>query len=85
MTEGITVERSDHVAVVWLDRSEKLNALSPEMWAGIPRVVSQLANDPEVRVLVVRGRGRAFTVGIDLEMLATMSPKRDRKRSAGEC
>lgn len=75
MTEGITVERSDHVAVIWLDRSEKLNALSPEMWAGIPSLVSQLGNDPEVRVLVVRGRGRAFTVGIDLEMLATMAPE----------
>jgi enoyl-CoA hydratase len=75
VTEGITVERSDHVAVVWLDRSEKLNALSPEMWAEIPSVVSQLGNDPEVRVLVVRGRGRAFTVGIDLEMLATMTPE----------
>ena len=75
MIEGISVERNDHVATVWLDRSEKLNALSPEMWKGIPAVVSELGRDPDVRVLVVRGRGRAFTVGIDLEMLATIAPE----------
>jgi enoyl-CoA hydratase len=87
--EGITVERSDHVAIVWLDRSEKLNSLSPEMWEGIPAVVTELGSDPEVRVLVVRGRGRAFTVGIDLEMLATIAPEgrseaERRRRLMGE-
>ncbi len=75
MTDSITVERIDQVAVVWLDRPKKLNALSPEMWSELPRVVGDLGHDPEVRVVVVRGRGPAFTVGIDLGMLASISPE----------
>ncbi|MGH8958874.1 MAG: crotonase/enoyl-CoA hydratase family protein [Acidimicrobiia bacterium] len=75
MTDSITIERTDHVAVVWLDRPEKLNALSPEMWSELPRVVEALGREPEVRVVVVRGRGSAFTVGIDLHMLASIAPE----------
>jgi enoyl-CoA hydratase len=75
VTENISVERVDHVAIVWLDRPQKLNALSPEMWSGLPHVVQALGGDPEVRVLVVRGRGPAFTVGIDLQMLGAIVPE----------
>jgi len=62
----VTVERRGHTAVVWLDRPEKLNAMAPDFWVDLPAVVSALGADPEVRVLVVAGRGGAFTVGIDL-------------------
>ena len=75
MTETISVERVDHVAIIWLDRPKKLNALTPEMWSELPRVVEALGSDPDVRVLVVRGRGSAFTVGIDLQMLAGLAPQ----------
>ncbi len=75
MTENISVERVDQVAIVWLDRPQKLNALSPDMWSDLPRVVEALGGDPEVRVLVVRGRGSAFTVGIDIQMLGAIVPE----------
>lgn len=75
MTDSITIERVDQVAVVWLDRPSKLNALSSEMWSELPRAVEELGQDTEVRALVVRGRGPAFTVGIDLEMLASIAPQ----------
>ena len=62
------------VGTVWLNRPEKHNALSEDMWADLPMAMAQLDNDPAVRVIVVGGRGPSFSVGIDLGMLASLSP-----------
>lgn len=68
--DHLDIERRGGVGWLWLDRPDKRNALSAGMWASIPDAVSELDADEEVRVIVVAGRGPAFTVGIDLEMLA---------------
>lgn len=70
--EHLEVERLGHVARLWLNRPEKLNALSEDMWADLPRAVAELDGDDEVRVIVLGGRGRSFTVGIDLSLLASL-------------
>jgi enoyl-CoA hydratase len=62
----IDVEHRGHVAVLWLDRPDKLNAFGPEMWEEIPLAVRSLDEDETVRAIVVAGRGRAFTAGLDL-------------------
>lgn len=72
--EHIEVERGDHVATVWLNRPEKLNALSEDMWRDFPLAVGELNGDDDVRVIVVAARGSSFTVGIDVTMLAAMAP-----------
>ncbi|HUG07890.1 MAG TPA: crotonase/enoyl-CoA hydratase family protein [Acidimicrobiia bacterium] len=72
--EHLEIEKSGHLAIVWLNRPEKLNALSADMWADIPRAISSLDEDDEVRVIVVAGRGKTFTVGIDIDMLAGLQP-----------
>lgn len=72
--EHLEIEREGGVATLWLNRPDKLNALSPDMWADIPLAVQELDDDRSVRVLVIAGRGRAFTVGIDLGMLASIQP-----------
>ena len=72
--EHLEVEREGHVAFLWLNRPEKLNALSADMWHDIPDAVEALDGDDDVRVIVLAGRGRAFTVGIDLELLASLQP-----------
>jgi enoyl-CoA hydratase len=72
--EHIEVEVRDHVGWLWLNRPDKRNALSADMWADIPSAVAQLDEDESVRVIVVAGRGPAFTVGIDLAMLMSVTP-----------
>ncbi|MBT8212243.1 MAG: crotonase/enoyl-CoA hydratase family protein [Acidimicrobiia bacterium] len=62
----LTVERDGHVAVVWLDRPEKRNAMGTEMWVDLPVIMDALDGDPEVRAIVIAARGPAFTVGLDL-------------------
>jgi len=43
--EHIEVEVSDHIGTVWLNRPEKLNALSADMWDDIPMAVQTLDGD----------------------------------------
>jgi len=64
--ENLVIERTGAVATLWLDRPEKLNALHRPLWDSIPAAVAVLDADPEVRAIVLGGRGRAFCAGIDL-------------------
>ena len=54
------------VAHLELDKAEKANAMSPDFWEDLPRLVQQLGRDPQVRVIVISGRGKHFTGGMDL-------------------
>jgi enoyl-CoA hydratase len=63
---NLAIERSGHVATLWLDRPEKFNALHRALWHSIPEAVATLDRDRDVRVIVLAGRGKAFCAGIDL-------------------
>ncbi len=64
--DHLNIERDGGVATLWLERPEKLNALNRALWTSIPAAVAELDADPEVRAIVVAGRGKAFCAGIDL-------------------
>ncbi len=62
----------DGVAVVTLNRPEAMNALSKALRAELAQAMTELDNDPDVRVIVLTGAGeRAFTAGLDLKELST--------------
>ena len=65
-SEVFTVEVSDHVATLWLDRPEKRNAMGHAFRNDLPELVRQLDADPEVRCIILAAKGPAFTVGLDL-------------------
>lgn len=71
-SDVITIERDGHVATVWLDRPDQRNAMGPAFWDDLPRAVAELEADDEVRVIVIAGRGSAFTVGLDLVAAADL-------------
>lgn len=71
-SEYLSVDIDGHVATIWLDRPDKLNVFSPAMWTDLPATVAALGVDAAVRVIVIAGRGRAFTVGIDLQAFAPL-------------
>ena len=62
----MVLARSGSVATLWLNRPAKRNAVTLAMWQAIPDHVAACADDPTVRVLVVRGVGGAFCAGADL-------------------
>ena len=66
-TPPITVERLGLIAIVWLDRPDQRNAFAPEFWQLLPSVMEDLGDDPDVRAIVIAGKGPAFTVGLDLK------------------
>ena len=65
----VLVERTGGVARVRLNRPEKRNAQSLEMWDELRRTGLALEDDPSVRVVIVSGEGHSFSAGIDLAVL----------------
>ena len=70
-SSNLTLEVCNHVATLWLDRPDKLNAISSEMWGDFIRAMAAVAANDEIRAVVVAGRGKSFCVGIDLASLAS--------------
>lgn len=74
---GFEVDRG--VATVTFDRPEKLNPLTFEVYADLRDLLSELPHRDDVRVLVLRGRGRGFCSGGDVEeiigALQSMDPR----------
>lgn len=61
---GLTVH--GRRATITLNRPDKLNAQTPQTWKALREIGQQL--DPQIRVVVVRGEGRAFSAGLDRRM-----------------
>ena len=64
--QTVRIEERGAVAVVTLDRPEKLNAMDEPMIAALGGYFSALADRPDVRVVILRAEGRAFCAGLDL-------------------
>ncbi|KAJ4734539.1 hypothetical protein LUZ62_013749 [Rhynchospora pubera] len=68
----------DGVLVVTMNRPEKYNATDEEMHGELARVFRDADGDPDVRVVVVTGAGKAFSAGGDLEMVERMAGDHER-------
>ncbi len=66
MSDDITLAVADGVATLCLNRQEKRNAVTYDMWVAIGEYCRRLAGDAAVRVLVVRGAGAHFCAGADI-------------------
>ncbi len=53
-------------AILYLNRPAARNAMNWPFWRDLPLVVSELEEDPEVRVVIVAARGKSFSTGLDL-------------------
>ena len=67
-TDSTFFETSIHagVAHIEMNRPDKANAMSPDFWEDLPRITKALGADPDVRAIVLSGRGKHFTGGMDL-------------------
>jgi len=70
----LSIEKKGAVGTLWLDRPEKRNAMTSEMWTALPAAVAALGNDPDIRAVVLAGRGKSFCVGLDLMALSEVTP-----------
>jgi enoyl-CoA hydratase len=65
--ETITYEIEGPLAWITLNRPEKLNAINPQMVTELMSATDRAQINDEVRVIIVKGEGRAFSAGFDLE------------------
>ncbi len=70
LSETVRYEVLDGIALITLNRPERLNALVPGMGAVYARLLREADADPAVRAIVVTGAGRGFCSGADLSVLA---------------
>ncbi|TMM15497.1 MAG: enoyl-CoA hydratase/isomerase family protein [Actinobacteria bacterium] len=82
--ECLTVERRGPVGWLINDRAEQLNAMSAAMRDELAVAWKELDLDPEVRVIVHTGEGRAFQTGVDVTEIATDGVGMERYRQSVE-
>jgi enoyl-CoA hydratase/carnithine racemase len=61
----LRLERDGTVARLVLNRPDRLNSFTPEMWREMAELGQELRDDTALRALIVIGEGRAFSSGID--------------------
>lgn len=71
----LLLELRDGVAVVTVNRPDKLNALNDDVFVALAGVVGRIETDPAIRGVIVTGAGgKAFVAGADIAELAEQSP-----------
>jgi len=80
--ETILYSASDRIARITLNRPERLNAITATLTAELRKAVEAANDDPNVRVIVLSGAGRAFCAGYDLDW-GTKAEDATQKAMAG--
>jgi enoyl-CoA hydratase/carnithine racemase len=78
--EVFRIERRDAVAVVWMNRPEKKNAMSPTFFRELPRLLDHLFHDTDARAVVLTGAGDAFSAGGDIASFDELNDLADYRR-----
>ncbi len=65
--ECVAYEKTDGVAVIRLNRPKVLNAMNRRLWTDMAAALEDARTDPDVRVVLFTGEGRAFSTGADLK------------------
>jgi enoyl-CoA hydratase len=80
--ETLLVERRNHTAYMTLNRPTALNALNTSLRSDLKQFFTDIQADPDVRVVVITGAGRAFCAGADIkewrESTSAVADREDR-------
>jgi len=66
MAQHLKLERRNGIALIVLDRPERRNAVTLDMWREIPVMIGTLEQEPGVRGIVLTGAGKHFCAGADI-------------------
>jgi enoyl-CoA hydratase len=70
---AFTVQLTDHIAHVQINRPDKVNAMNAAFWREIIEIFDWADSTDEVRVVVLSGAGKHFSSGIDLALLTSVA------------
>ena len=71
----LTLDLTDAIAEVRLNRPDKSNAMNAAMWVEIRQAFEWIDTTPTARVAILAGEGKNFCAGIDLAMLVDIQQK----------
>ena len=71
--EDLLFEKDGDVAIITLNRPDRMNAMSAAMTQGMLDLVREMGKDPDVKVIVLTGAGRGFCVGADVSKLSKIT------------
>jgi enoyl-CoA hydratase/carnithine racemase len=83
MSDHIVTTFKDGILQIRINRPEKKNALTQEMYSGIAAALSQADENPEVRVVTLTGTGDSFTSGNDVADFLTRDASSSDQRPVG--
>ncbi|MBT8329781.1 MAG: enoyl-CoA hydratase/isomerase family protein, partial [Desulfofustis sp.] len=74
MAEHLIIEKHEHfVGSITMNRPESLNTFNTPMAGELALALRDMDNDSEIRVIILKGAGKAFCAGIDVNELAGKS------------
>jgi enoyl-CoA hydratase len=71
--ECIIYEKETGIATIKLNRPKVLNAMNKQLWLDMQTALADVKSDPDIKVLIITGEGRAFSTGADLKESKTRS------------
>lgn len=80
--ELINIAEDNGIVTISLNRPDKLNALVGHMRRDLAEALEEAGSDPDVRVLVLTGAGRAFCAGGDVNFMAELVERQDAEEFA---
>src|SRR5436190_8448186 len=80
MTDTVAYEVADGVATLTLNRPERLNTITPELARDVQTALAAANDDPAVHALRLRGAGRVFCAGYDIDWGARMMEEAESGR-----
>ncbi|RLB14654.1 MAG: enoyl-CoA hydratase/isomerase family protein [Deltaproteobacteria bacterium] len=63
----IIYEKKDNIATIKLNRPQVLNAMNKQLWLDFQQALEDARTDPDIKVVIITGEGRAFSTGADLK------------------
>ncbi|MGF9905807.1 enoyl-CoA hydratase-related protein [Brevibacillus porteri] len=80
MEESVRFEREGHIGLITLNRPDELNALNYDTLERLGNLIEQVRLDAkEIRVVMVKAEGRAFSAGADLKERRTLTEQQVRR------
>lgn len=80
MEEPVLMTCEDQVATIFLNRPDRRNAINEALLKGLYDSIERVTKEPDIKVAIITGNGKAFCSGLDLDCLATdnlMNPRGD--------
>lgn len=70
--ETLIVEKMENIAVITLNRPDAMNTMTSWFFSEMLDAITAAAGDPEIRVVVLKAKGKMFSAGGDIEMLKSL-------------